>query len=418
MALRYRLYPDPGQEAVLDRHCRDARTVWNAALEQLNCWRPGRASSPGHGERCRQLAEARQEFGWLAAGSSSVQQQALRDFDQACRNWWAGTHRRPTWRKRGLHEGFCVRDTRVRRINRKWAEIVVPKAGRIRFRQSRPIPAGDIGMARVTLDRKGRWHLSLPGPQPAIEREPTGAMVGIDRGITATLATSDGRMLRAPVTRKRERSRLARLQQQLARQRKGSNRRRATKQQIEALQQTVADRRRNWIEVQTTRLVREYDLIAVERLNVKGMVRSPVPRPDPDQPGAYGRNGAAAKSGLNRSIHQQAWSLWLQRLEPKAKASGVLVQLVDPRNTSRTCPSCGHIAAGNRESQAVFHCVTCGHEANADINATKNILARAHCGLALTPGPGASTNPGAARRSRRSQRRSANHPTKGLADAA
>jgi hypothetical protein len=156
-------------------------------------------------------------------------------------------------------------------------------------------------MARVTLDRKGRWHVSLPGPQPAIEREPTGAVVGVDRGVTATLALSDGRLLRAPVMRNRERRRLAGLQQRLARQRKGSNRRRQTKQRIACLQQTVADRRRDWIEVQTTRLVRDHELIAVEGLNVKNMVRRPKPKPDPDQAGVFLPNGAAAKTGLNRA---------------------------------------------------------------------------------------------------------------------
>ena len=420
MAQRYRLYPIVEQQAVLDRHGRDARLVWNAALEQLNHWGPGRASSPGHALRCRQLTDARREHEWLAAGSSSVQQQALRDFDRACRNWWAGTHRRPTWRKRGLHEGFCVRDTRVRKVNGKWAEIVVPKAGRVRLRLSRPLPVGEIGMARVTLDGKGRWHVSLPGPQPAVAREWTGAMVGVDRGVTATLATSDGRMLRAPVMRDRERARLKRLQRKLARQRKGSNRRKDTKHRIACLHQTVADRRRNWIEIQTTRLVREHDLIAVERLNVKGMVRRPAPRPATDQPGAFERNGAAAKAGLNRSIHAQAWSLWLQRVEQKAVASGVLVELVDARNTSRRCPACGHVAAENRKSQAVFHCVTCGHENNADINAAQNILARALNGLALTPGPGATTHDvrGTRTSHRPPQRRSANHPTETLPHAA
>ncbi|MHB1534726.1 MAG: helix-turn-helix domain-containing protein [Acidimicrobiales bacterium] len=113
MANRYRLYPDPSQLSMLSRHCADARYVWNLALEQANCYRPGRPS-PGPAERSRQLAEARRGT-WLGDGSSSVQQQALRDFDQALRNWWAGTHRRPRWRKAGIDEGFCVRDVRVER---------------------------------------------------------------------------------------------------------------------------------------------------------------------------------------------------------------------------------------------------------------------------------------------------------------
>jgi hypothetical protein len=75
--------------------------VWNLALEQVNAWRPGRQRGPGSSERFRQLAEARRDS-WLGEGSSSVQQQALRDFDQAMRNWWAGTHRRPRWRRQGV----------------------------------------------------------------------------------------------------------------------------------------------------------------------------------------------------------------------------------------------------------------------------------------------------------------------------
>ncbi len=120
MAHRYRLYPDPGQAPVLIRHCADARFVWNLALEQANLWRPGRRNTPGSGERMRQLAVARQGS-WLGEGSSSVQQQALRDFDWALKHWWAKTHRRPRWRKAGRNEGFCVRDVTLTKINRRWA---------------------------------------------------------------------------------------------------------------------------------------------------------------------------------------------------------------------------------------------------------------------------------------------------------
>jgi transposase len=415
MAHRYRLYPAGEQQEMLEAHCSDARAVWNAALEQLNHWRPGRPGSPGHAVRNRQLADARREIDWLANGSSSVQQQALRDFAQACSNWWAGTHRRPKWRRRGLNEGFCVRDVNARRLNRRWAELVVPKAGRVSFRLSRPLP-DELRMARVTLDRKGRWHVSFPGLQPPVARERTGAVIGVDRGVTTTLALSDGRMFRAPTMHVKEHRRLTGLQRQLARQHKGSQARCDTKAKIAGLHQTVADRRRNWIEVQTTRLVREHDLIAVENLAVKNMVRRPRPKPDPEQTGAFLPNGAAAKSGLNRVIYEQGWSLWLRRLEEKATASGVSVVRVDPRFTSQTCRTCGHVAPENRENQADFRCVACGHEQNADLNAAHNILARAVM-LAPTPGQGASQPPRLAARTRRSDDRSGNHPRE-LADAA
>jgi putative transposase len=102
---RFRLSPTPEQEVTLLAHCRDARYVWNLAVEQQRHWLPGR-KAPGYVAQCAQLTEARAEYTWLRAGSQTVQQQALRDFAQAMRNFFSGTHRRPTWRKAGVHEGF------------------------------------------------------------------------------------------------------------------------------------------------------------------------------------------------------------------------------------------------------------------------------------------------------------------------
>jgi len=139
----------------------------------------GRSRPPPNSTvRFRQLAEARADNDWLASGSSSVQQQALRDFDQAMAVYFAGTHRNPSWRKAGRNEGFCVRDVTVRRLNRRWSAVQVPKVGELRFRLSRPLPA-KTGMARrVTLDRAGRWHVAFTAAQPPVDREPTGSAMG------------------------------------------------------------------------------------------------------------------------------------------------------------------------------------------------------------------------------------------------
>ncbi len=103
---RFRMYPTPAQQTALLEQCGHARYVWNLALEQWSMWTPDKGPTPGYVEQARQLTEARAEFGWLRAGSQTVQQQALRDFDQAVKNFYAGTHRRPTWRRARVHEGF------------------------------------------------------------------------------------------------------------------------------------------------------------------------------------------------------------------------------------------------------------------------------------------------------------------------
>ena len=107
---RYRLLPTPAQEAVLRDHCGHARYVWNLAVEQHSHWHPGRASAPGYLEQCRQLTQARAGHPWLAAGSQTVQQQALRDFAQAMAAFFdpANPAGRPSWRKAGRDEGFRI----------------------------------------------------------------------------------------------------------------------------------------------------------------------------------------------------------------------------------------------------------------------------------------------------------------------
>jgi len=384
MSHRYRAYPTTEQAAVFAKHCGEARWVWNEALRAVKAHAP-----------FFDLTKARQGHEWLAEGSSSVQQQALRDLRQALANAKLGTHRFPSWRRRGEHEGFCVRDVTVGVLNGSWAELSVPKCGRLRFRLSRPLPE-HRGMARVTLDSAGWWHVSFASPQAPVERVPTGAVVGIDRGVVTTLATSDGQMLRAPKLRPREERRIERLQRQLSRQKKGSRRRGKTKAAMANTHAKTVRRRNDWIERTTTRLVRDYDLLAVEDLNVRSMTAAPRPKPDPDSLGAFLPNGRAAKAGLNRAILAQGWGCFLRRLDDKARVSGVTVVRVNPAYTSQQCRACGHVAKENRESQAVFSCVACGHENHADRNAAENILAR---GLALapTPGQGASRREPAAR---------------------
>ena len=122
-------------------------------------------------------------------------------------------------------------------------------------------------------------------------------------------------------------------------------------------------------------------MIAHEELRIANMVRTPKPKPDPNQSGAFLPNGAAAKAGLNRSLHDAGWGVFLGILADKADSAGRELIPVDPRDTSRTCPRCGHVSGDNRVTQAEFVCVACGHAANADVVGALNIAYRA--GLVL-----------------------------------
>ena len=179
--MRFRLDPTPAQATALIQHCADARAVWNAGLEQRRYWRVRGTPAPGYAEQNRQLTDARREYAWLAAGSANVQQQALRDLDQAFRNFFGGTHGPPTWRKRDEDEGFrivAVAPDHVVRRNRRIGAVYVPKIGWIRFRWSRD-PASAKSY-RVTRDGAGRWHVAFAAVPPPLPGPGTGEIVGLD----------------------------------------------------------------------------------------------------------------------------------------------------------------------------------------------------------------------------------------------
>ena len=365
---RYRLIPSAAQEAVLAGHCAHARYVWNLCVEQDSHWRPGRGPMPGFAGRCRQLSAARADNPWLAGGSVIVQQQAIRDHGQAMANFFAGTHRRPSWRKARRDEGFrivAVKPDDVRRLTRSTGEVRVPKAGWVRFRWSRPVPQ-DVKSFRVTRDRAGRWHAAfaaIPAPIPAAGN---GKIVGIDRGVTVSAALSAGELLSVPRLSPGRRRRLARLQRKLARAKRGSNRRARVKAAIGRVKARDADTRKDWCEKVSTDLARRFDVIRVEDLKIANMTRSA--RGTIDQPG---RN-VKQKTGLNREIAASGWGLLIRRLEDKAPGR---VEKISPAYTSQRCPVCGHVAAESRKSQALFACVACTYTSNADVNAARNIAA-------------------------------------------
>jgi putative transposase len=371
--------------------------VWNLAVEQQSWYWPGRGPAPGAAGRQRQLSGAREAEPWLRAGSSPVQQQAPRDFDRAIAAFFdkenpAG---KPSYRSKRDTQGLVIRDTKVRRLNRRWGEVYVPKCGYVRFRWTRALPV-KLGMARVTCDRAGRWHVAFPAPQPALDRQPAGAVTGIDRGVRTAVVTSDGQHYRVPHISDRRAARYLALQHRLARQRKGSRKREKTKRAMAGIAAEVIGRRRDWAEKISTRLVQNYDLVVFEKLRTPNMVRKPKPKPDPDQPGAFLPNGAHAKAGLNRGILSSCWGLLAQRTEQKAMASGAAVVYVNPGFTSQQCRACGHTAKENRDSQAFFRCASCGHEDHADASAARNILARGLAASAVpahAPGHGAPCPP-------------------------
>ncbi|MFF5206097.1 RNA-guided endonuclease InsQ/TnpB family protein [Streptosporangium sp. NPDC000396] len=228
----------------------------------------------------------------------------------------------------------------------------------------------------ISVTREGsRWFVVLSCDEVPAEVLPaTGAAVGIDMGVASLVTTSDGDPVDNPRHLAASADRLAAAQRALARKERGSTRRRKAVARLAALHAKVRRQRLDGAHKAALALVGGYDVIVYEDLRIANMTRSASGTLE-----APGTN-VAAKSGLNRSILDAGWGVFLRVLGYKAESAGRELIAVNPANTSRTCAQCGHCAAENRVSQAVFRCTACGHAAHADVNAARNIL---RAGLAL-----------------------------------
>jgi putative transposase len=276
----------------------------------------------------------------------------------------------PRFRPRSRWDSLQWEDRNGWRLDPAAMRLHLMGIGGIKMRAHRPVRGTPKA---ITVRREGRrWWVTIRCVDvPAEPLAPTGRQVGIDLGVTVLVATSDGTLITNDRHAQRAAHRLARAQQDLATKQRGSQHRRRAVERVAAAHRGVRNRRRDTLHQLSRRLVNDHDLIVHEQLAVSNLVRRP--RPRPDGAGGFAPNGAAAKAGLNRCIHDAGWGQLLTMIAYKAESAGRAVIAVDPRNTSRTCAHCDHVSAGNRRG-AVFECQTCGYEAHADTNAAINIL--------------------------------------------
>lgn len=368
-ARRYRLSLTPEQEAYAERVAAACRVAWNVGLEQRREWLR-RKRFIGYVEQARQMTEAKRENPWFAEAPHVCLQQALRDLDKACRVH--GTFKLRWRSKNRTAPSFRFADPKllpVRRINRRWGAIRLTNFGWVKFRWSRPL-GGTVRYATVKRDGN-HWYISICVEDGVAEVAASSALaVGVDRGVKVAFATSDGQLLDRAFVTPAELRRARRLRQQLSRQKRRSGRRAAVRGKLTALNRRIRHRRRDFVDQTATRLVRSYGLVAVEHLAVANLAKSA--RGTVDRPGCQVKQ----KAGLNRSIMSKGWGGFVCRLQELARYHGTTVVKVPSAYTSQTCYACKHIAPESRESQAVFRCVACGHQDNADVNAAKNIRER------------------------------------------
>ena len=230
----------------------------------------------------------------------------------------------------------------------------------------------------VTVSGKqGKWFVSIQTEREAEQpAHPSVSMIGVDVGVARFATLSDGTVFEPVNGFKQQQERLSRQQRAMAHKQKFSNNWKKAKAKVTKTHQKIANVRRDYLHKTTTAISKNHAVVVVEDLRVRNMSKSAAGTTD--QPG---RN-VNAKSGLNRSILDQGWFEFRRQLEYKQAWRGGELLAVPPRNTSRTCPACGHVAAENRQTQAQFACVQCGFAENADLVGAINLLRAGHARLA------------------------------------
>lgn len=287
-------------------------------------------------------------------------------------------------KKRGhrLAIPFPGQAVEFRKLNRKWAEVRLPKLGWLRVRLSRAI-GGTIRNATASRDGNG-WYISFGVHTGRRSDVPNGKPAcGVDFGVAASafVSTETTPRLMPQTLTSNEKKRLKALEQRKARQityakkRSGgkySRRLRTTIAQIARLTTRRANRRQDFTHKLTTDVAKNHGLIGIEDLRVKNMTASA--KGAAEKPGKNVRQ----KAGLNRSILDNSPGERRRQLEYKARYYGAVLVVVPPFHTSQTCAACGQADAESRKGRGrLFACTHCGHEDDADRNASMEIEARA-----------------------------------------
>jgi putative transposase len=367
---KYRLSFTAEQAQMAEDFGNICRSVRNTALEQRRQYRR-RGAWMNYVPQAAELADAKREHEWLRAAPSHILQQTLRDLDRACRahgtfkiRWRSKTRWSPSFRFPD------AKQIQVERLNRKWGRVKLPKLGWVTFRWTRHL-GGEIRSA--TISRKaGHWYISFLVEDGVLTPEfHAGTPAGIDRGVVVAATTSTGEFYDRGFATAGEKTRYRRLQQRLARSKKGSANRRKTVAAMNRVMSRVTDRRADFTAWTANRLTARHNVVVLEDLRTKSMTASA--KGTKELPGRNVRQ----KAGLNRAILDKGWHRMELAIRNAARSTGTQVVLVNPAYTSQTCNRCKHVDARNRESQAVFVCTACGHRDHADVNAAKNILSAA-----------------------------------------
>lgn len=351
-AYRFRIYPNREQEALLSKHFGCSRFVYNHFLNQRKEQYDRDGKSDDYYAQAKALTELKKQEGmvWLKEVNSQSLQFALRCLDTAYVNFFRGTAKFPKFKSKKDKNSFTVPQF----ASLEDGKLYLPKfKDGIKVRMHRAI-VGEVGKMSLTRTPTGKHYVSVFTKQEVGGLPKTKKQVGIDLGIKDFAVTSDCKRYRNNRYTKRYAKQLRKAQQHLSRKVKGSNGHEKQRLKVARLHEKIAACRLDTLHKVSRELVMSYDLISVEDLNVKGMVRNPK---------------------LAKHIADASWGRFVSLLQYKCVWAGKeLVKIGRFCPSSKTCHGCGWVYQGLKLSEREWRCSSCGALHDRDVNASKNIL--------------------------------------------
>lgn len=349
-ATRIRLYPNATQRQSLARQFGCARWAWNNALAETQRLYRETGKGLGYVAMANRMPKLKKDFPWLGDADSQVLQQSLRNLAAGFQNFFERRARYPRFKSK--HGAQSIQYPQRVKLNGR--RIYLPKVGWVRCVVHREI-VGAIKTVTVSKTACGHFYASLLTedgmPMPPVVTE--GHTLGIDVGLLDFAVTSDGYKFANPRHLKRAERNLKRKQRKLSRKRKGSNSRAKARRLVARVHERVANARRDHLHKLSRRLVNDSQVIAVEDLHVKGMMRNP---------------------NLAKAIGDAGWGMFSRFLEYKARRDGkgfIKVNRFFP--SSKACSECGAIHDNMGLDVRHWTCRHCGAQHDRDVNAARNI---------------------------------------------